>query len=348
MTNPGVCYCGEYGGGVHTKSARCVDQPSSNTKLYAERDIIAQGQTYCDHVMAMTAESLHSKSDIAAELAHRDIEIERLLIIEKLYNEQCDAGYARGSVLDSTHDAHPAESEERDYLIASLRQKHREVIQAIGHLMDDDKSSIYQRAAEYIERCATHEPVTGPVAPIACIHGMPLAENICGPCSQGRPNRAAQPPPTAPLALPSAHDVWVRCGNVKSDDVRTVMHAIMALAPRSCNHGAISPKGTMFYHGFVGPANRWRCDVCKGEFEGSLTKPGSQSLTLVSSSQPPAPDEAVRLRQFVESAAEQCNCADVIVDLRAALAGEWLYQQLPGWDANNPTIRPPETKEAKQ
>lgn len=47
-------------------------------KLYAERDIMAQGQTYCDHVNQMTAEGLHAKSDIAAELAHRDIEIERL------------------------------------------------------------------------------------------------------------------------------------------------------------------------------------------------------------------------------------------------------------------------------
>lgn len=68
------------------------------------------------------------------------------------------------------------------------------------------------------------------------------------------------------------------------------------------------------------------------------------TLNRCGAAQPPAPDEAVRLRQFVESAAGQCNCPDVIVDLRAALAGEWLYQQLPGWDANNPTIRPPETK----
>jgi hypothetical protein len=55
-----------------------TDPVPSNTKLYAERDIIGQGQTYCDHVMAMTAEGLHAKSDIAAELAHRDIEIKRL------------------------------------------------------------------------------------------------------------------------------------------------------------------------------------------------------------------------------------------------------------------------------
>jgi hypothetical protein len=33
MTNPGVCYCGEYGGGVHTKSARCVEARPSNDLL---------------------------------------------------------------------------------------------------------------------------------------------------------------------------------------------------------------------------------------------------------------------------------------------------------------------------
>lgn len=44
-------------------------------KLYADRDTIGQGQVYVDHVLAMTRESLHDKSDIAAELAERDIEI---------------------------------------------------------------------------------------------------------------------------------------------------------------------------------------------------------------------------------------------------------------------------------
>lgn len=118
--------------------------------------------------------------------------------------------------------------------------------------------------------------------------------------------RAAHEPPAAPVALPSAHDVWVRCGNVKSDDVRTVMRAIMELAPRACNHGAISPKGTLFYHGFVGEANHWRCDVCKGVYEGNLTEPtkqGSQLLTLVSSSQPPVPDaiEAAARARFLQN-----------------------------------------------
>lgn len=39
--------------------------------------------------------------------------------------------------------------------------------------------------------------------------------------------RAAEPP----LSLPTGHDVWVRCGNVKTQDVRTVMQAIRDLMP---------------------------------------------------------------------------------------------------------------------
>ena len=49
-------------------------------KLYEERDI-ENLDSYCDHVSAMTKEKLHSKSDIAAELAFRDQEIKRLNIL---------------------------------------------------------------------------------------------------------------------------------------------------------------------------------------------------------------------------------------------------------------------------
>jgi hypothetical protein len=45
------------------------------------RDIMdqdRQGGHYIRHVQALTAEALHSKSDIAAELAHRDIVIDSL------------------------------------------------------------------------------------------------------------------------------------------------------------------------------------------------------------------------------------------------------------------------------
>lgn len=46
--------------------------------LYDERDHEAQGDFYLRHIAAMTYEGLHAKSAIAAELAHRDIEITRL------------------------------------------------------------------------------------------------------------------------------------------------------------------------------------------------------------------------------------------------------------------------------
>lgn len=51
------------------------------SKNYADRDIVAldkAGDYYVRHVSAMTAEDLHSKSDIAAELGHRDMVIDRL------------------------------------------------------------------------------------------------------------------------------------------------------------------------------------------------------------------------------------------------------------------------------
>ena len=51
---------------------------SDDLKLYGTRDHFMQGQHYIKHVMAMTEEGLHRKSDIAAELAHRDIQIEAL------------------------------------------------------------------------------------------------------------------------------------------------------------------------------------------------------------------------------------------------------------------------------
>ena len=58
------------------------------SNLYAERDIIEQGNHYSQHTSAMTGEGLHRKSDIAAELAHRDIAIERL---QARVAEKCNA-----------------------------------------------------------------------------------------------------------------------------------------------------------------------------------------------------------------------------------------------------------------
>lgn len=46
--------------------------------MYEKRNTIELGEYYTRHVYAMTAEQLHSKADIAAELAYRDKEIDRL------------------------------------------------------------------------------------------------------------------------------------------------------------------------------------------------------------------------------------------------------------------------------
>lgn len=65
------------------------------TKLYTERDIMAldeAGNYYCKHVSAMTSEKLHSKSDIAAELAQRDYEIEALKVQVVMLRVACQLG----------------------------------------------------------------------------------------------------------------------------------------------------------------------------------------------------------------------------------------------------------------
>ena len=56
---------------------------TGSNNLYAERDIEALdelGSFYSKHISAMTAESLHSKSAIAAELGYRDMLITELVV----------------------------------------------------------------------------------------------------------------------------------------------------------------------------------------------------------------------------------------------------------------------------
>jgi len=50
----------------------------NSANIYSGRDPEAQGDHYLRHIDRMTVEELHSKSAIAAELAHRDIEIGKL------------------------------------------------------------------------------------------------------------------------------------------------------------------------------------------------------------------------------------------------------------------------------
>lgn len=70
---------GRNGNGYQPKPGQKMGAPpGAEAKLYAERDIMEQGTYYTRHVMAMTAEGLHDKSSIAAELAHRDGLIDEL------------------------------------------------------------------------------------------------------------------------------------------------------------------------------------------------------------------------------------------------------------------------------
>jgi len=55
-----------------------VSDTTDAAALYPQRDSEALGEFYLMHVSAMTAEGLHSKSDIAAQLAWRDARIAEL------------------------------------------------------------------------------------------------------------------------------------------------------------------------------------------------------------------------------------------------------------------------------
>ena len=65
------------------------------TNIYAKRNYEAQGEHYLRHIDRMTVENLHSKSDIAGELAHRDIEIESLRQLLKEALEQIEDDWER-------------------------------------------------------------------------------------------------------------------------------------------------------------------------------------------------------------------------------------------------------------
>ena len=51
---------------------------NNKMKIYVHEDHMEQGNIYMKHLSAMTKEQLHSKADIAGELAGRDIVITKL------------------------------------------------------------------------------------------------------------------------------------------------------------------------------------------------------------------------------------------------------------------------------
>lgn len=77
-----------------------------STHYDKDRDNAALGKFYTDHVLAMTREGLHKKSDIASELAVRDMEIARLTECLARANASSEKfereWYLRGDVLDAT------------------------------------------------------------------------------------------------------------------------------------------------------------------------------------------------------------------------------------------------------
>ena len=96
----------------------------TESKLYAvgQRECWKLGDHYTRHSLAMTAEGLHKKSDIAAELAARDAEIERLTRDRDLWKERHDrerAAHAKNLTEQQRVEA------ERDRLRAENADLHR-------------------------------------------------------------------------------------------------------------------------------------------------------------------------------------------------------------------------------
>ncbi len=91
-----------------TELHQVLDALEATTKHYAKRDPEAQGTHYENHVYAMTTEGLHAKSAIAAELAHRDIEIERLRAALATPAQAVPASVIMASVMRDDGGEHPA------------------------------------------------------------------------------------------------------------------------------------------------------------------------------------------------------------------------------------------------
>lgn len=78
-------------------------------KYYGNRDTEALGEHYMNHLNAMTEEGLHSKADIAAELAIRDMQItmlaQEMATVSSLINKVTGWAAERNLILGSTSKA---------------------------------------------------------------------------------------------------------------------------------------------------------------------------------------------------------------------------------------------------
>ena len=80
---------------------------SNTTKHYAKRDPEAQGTHYINHVYAMATEGLHATRR-TSQLAHSDIEIERLRVALAAPAQAVPASVIMASVMRDDGGEHPA------------------------------------------------------------------------------------------------------------------------------------------------------------------------------------------------------------------------------------------------
>jgi hypothetical protein len=86
-----------------------------NIYRVGKRDIIEQREYYSRHVDRMTGEKLHAKTDIAAELAHRDIQIDDL-------TEQLADALTREAETQRRHDGLRDDLTKREYFAGLAMQ----------------------------------------------------------------------------------------------------------------------------------------------------------------------------------------------------------------------------------
>ena len=126
----------------------------SNDNQYADRDAMwldQQGGHYIRHVDHMTREGLHSKSDIAAELGWRDLQIQELTqqLSAKTISEQniinafgiSGEGAHSKLVIEYVHGLVALAEERREFIVNGVEHDYIEL-----PLFEDDRANaIYQR-----------------------------------------------------------------------------------------------------------------------------------------------------------------------------------------------------------
>lgn len=174
------------------------------TKFYdvGNRDIVGQdkaGGYYFRHVQALTAEALHSKSDIAAELAHRDIEIDRLqVLVDKLIRARELSAVASTTMLN--------ESLAHQENLRACRQSHGELVLRLAGFRDvlDRPETMPRDEADEVRRAALEGWATG--VPTPPCEGYRRSEGVMGGpclnCGRSQPEHAA----AGPDAKQESHD----------------------------------------------------------------------------------------------------------------------------------------------